>query len=172
MPYDSCVKLKVAVQRQIHLENRPYTLLVHDRCMIIETSIIIQKFGTSPKHVCLHSSTIYRYSSLCTSYTSLPKYKPAIAAMTVSIAGIGPFSNLGSEDKNNRTAVPGTDYLGLSISRGLWASSAIQLTKCSLKPVDYVLVDVIPAGQVDGTNTTRDAEGGRTLVIKQTQILW
>ena len=119
MPWDSWVKLKLEAQRQIILENRPYTLLVQDRCMITETSIIIQKFGTSPKHACLHSFTIYRYSSLCTSYTSSPKYKPAIAAMTVSIAGIAPFANLGSEDKNNRTAVPGTDYLRLSIPRGL-----------------------------------------------------
>jgi hypothetical protein len=28
-------------------------------------------------------------------------------------------------------------------------------------------VDAIPAGQVDGTNTTRSAEGGRTLVINK-----
>jgi hypothetical protein len=80
--------------------------------------------------------------------------------VTVSIAGIGPFAYLGSDDRNNSTDVPGTGHLRLSTPGGPCASSVIRLTQCGLKPVGYVLVDAIPAGQVHGTDTTPDAGWG------------
>ena len=62
-----------------------------------------------------------------------------------------------------------TSHLGLSALR---ASGMILLTKCSLEPVSFVLVDPIPAEQVHGTDAT--CEAGVAVaewpVVKQTKI--
>jgi hypothetical protein len=78
--------------------------------------------------------------------------------VTVSIAGIGPLADLGTEDKNKTAEAPKRDHLGLSISRGL--KNGEVLTKCCLKSICCVLADAIPAVQIEGTDTARTMTRG------------
>jgi hypothetical protein len=60
-----------------------------------------------------HSPTIYCWCL----YIALTQYAPVAAEVTVSIAGIGPLVNLGSEDRNNSAGAPGRGQMGLSTPR-------------------------------------------------------
>jgi hypothetical protein len=73
--------------------------------------------------------------------------------VTVSIAGIGPLANLGTEDRNKTAEAPDGGIIWVEHFERLEYEEL--LTKCCLESVCCVLADAIPAVQIEGTDTTR-----------------
>jgi len=76
--------------------------------------------------------------------------------VTVSIAGIGPFANLGTEERNKRAEAPVGEEPPFVIKHAE-REMQLLLTESGLEAVGGVLADAISAVEVERANATCDA---------------
>jgi len=78
--------------------------------------------------------------------------------VTLRIAGIGPFVNLGTEERNKKAEAPVGE--GPRLSSNTLREMRVLLTESGLEAVGGVLADDIPAVEVDRADATCDIGGG------------
>ena len=79
--------------------------------------------------------------------------------MTVSIAGIGPFANLGTEERNKRAEAPVGKVTSFVIEHAE-GEMRFLLTQCGLEAVGTVLADAVPAVEVERADAICNAGRG------------
>jgi len=79
--------------------------------------------------------------------------------VTESIAGIEPFANLGTEERNKRAEAPVGEALPFVIEHAD-REMRFLLTECGLEAARSVLADAISAVEVERADAACDAGGG------------